>query len=122
MKYLFKFNDTKEKKIFDLNLDYKYYYVDFLKFGIDLNEQDISWWKFDAILESIFLDENSTISKVVQFRTYKKPTKNNKQAEMDEHKAREKMKLKYALHDETSIDFNLERLYNFILSGKGKNE
>ena len=42
------------KKTFDLNLDYKYYFVDFLKYGINLNKQDIDWWEFDTILEAIF--------------------------------------------------------------------
>ena len=44
----------------------------FLKLGIDLNKQDISWWEFDNLLEGILLTENTAIGKVLGYRTYEK--------------------------------------------------
>lgn len=117
--YLFEHHTNSGEKVFDLNKDYKYYFVDFMKLGINLNTDELSWWEFNAILDSLFITD-SVISEVIQMRTYKKPNKNHKQAEMEEHKAREKLKRKYALHDKESVDANLERLYNYVLSGKDK--
>ena len=79
-KYIFNVNEkhSNEEKTFDLNLDYKYYFVDFLKMGINLNTDDISWWEFDAILEGLFLDENSNLSKMLAYRLYEKPPKDRK--------------------------------------------
>lgn len=51
----------KSKKIFDYSHDYKYYFYDFLKIGINLNKDEISWWEFDSILEGLFLDEHCSI-------------------------------------------------------------
>lgn len=114
-KYVF---DTKGnnsgKKTFDLNLDYKYYFVDFLRLGINLNKDDISWWEFDAILEGIFLDENSTLSKMMSYRLYEKPPKNPKQQELNENKFRMKMKAKYALPNEDNSNKALGKLWNYL--------
>ena len=114
-KYVF---DTKGnnsgKKTFDLNLDYKYYFVDFLRLGINLNKDDISWWEFDAILEGIFLDENSTLSKMMSYRLYEKPPKNPKQQELNENKFRMKMKAKYTLPIEKASNDALGKLWNYL--------
>ena len=114
-KYVF---DTKGnnsgKKTFDLNLDYKYYFVDFLRLGINLNKDDISWWEFDAILEGIFLDENSTLSKMMSYRLYEKPPKNPKQQELNEHKFRMKMKAKYTLPIEEASNDALGKLWTYL--------
>jgi hypothetical protein len=99
-KYVF---NTQNKgggtKVFDLELDYKYYWADFKKMGIDLNTEKISWWEFDTILEAIFLQEHSTIGKVIQYRTYEKPTGNYKVSEQKEHNFYLQKKREYALKD-----------------------
>lgn len=115
--YLFEQQSGSGERVFDLNKDYKYYFVDFIKLGINLNTDEISWWEFNAILDSLFITD-SVISEVIRMRTYKKPNKNAKQSELEEHKAREKLKRRYALHDRSSVDSNLERLYNDVISRK----
>ena len=122
-KYVF---DTKGnnsgKKTFDLNLDYKYYFVDFLRLGINLNKDDISWWEFDAILEGIFLDENSTLSKMMSYRLYEKPPKNPKQQELNEHKFRMKMKAKYTLPIEEASNDALGKLWTYLEKKAGESK
>lgn len=122
-KYVF---DTKGnnsgKKTFDLNLDYKYYFVDFLRLGINLNKDDISWWEFDAILEGIFLDENSTLSKMMSYRLYEKPPKNPKQQELNENKFRMKMKAKYALSNEENSNKALGKLWTYLEKKAGESK
>jgi hypothetical protein len=91
--------------------------------GIDLNRDNISWWEFDTILEGIFLQEQSTIGKVIQYRTYEKPTGNYKTAEQKEHKYYMDKKRQYALPNPKSVDGGLERLYNYVKTKAGeKNE
>lgn len=88
------------KKIFDYNQDFKYYYVDFLEMGINLNKDDISWWEFNSILDGIFLKKHSVIGQVLQYRTYEKPSKNTKNAEEKEHQFNLQKKRQYALEGE----------------------
>lgn len=122
-KYIF---NTKEQnsgeKTFDLNLDYKYYFVDFLKLGINLNKEDIPWWEFDSILESIFLDDKSTMSKVMSYRLYEKPSKSIKRQEIEEHKFMLKMKRKYALQIPINSNNELETLWNYVEKKAGDNK
>lgn len=122
-KYIF---NTKEhgsvERTFDLNLDYKYYFVDFLKLGINLNKEDIPWWEFDSILESIFLDDKSTMSRVMNYRLYEKPPKSAKMQEEKEHKFRMKMKMKYALTIQNNSNNPLEKLWNFVEKKAGDNK
>ena len=114
-KYVFdtKGNNSGEKT-FDLNLDYKYYFVDFLRLGINLNKDEISWWEFDSILEGLFLDENSTLSKMMSYRLYEKPPNNPKKQEQMEHQFRMKMKAKYALPNEDNSNKALGKLWNYL--------
>lgn len=122
-KYVLDIKSSKSgKKTFDLNLDYKYYFVDFLRLGINLNKDDIPWWEFDSILEGLFLDDNSTISKVLNYRLYEKPSKNPKVQEEKEHKFRMKMKNKYALSDLEEVNNNLGKLWNYLEKKVGDNK
>ncbi len=123
--YLFgkkKGNSHKKEKVFDVNLDYKYYYADFYKLGIDLNKADIDWWTFNSLLESIIIDENSTMYKVISYRTYEKPSKNIKVQEEKEHKFRMSMKRKYALPNRITPDKALEKLWNYVEKKAGENK
>lgn len=107
--------DSKEK-VFDFNLDYKYYFPDFLDKGINLNKDNLDWWEFDSILESLFLNPDSNISRVIAHRTYEKPSKNVKTQENKEHQYRMKMKRKYALPDnnQKTIGQNLDKLWRYV--------
>lgn len=122
--YLFDNSKTEQngKKVFDFELDYEYYWVDFLEKGINLNKDEISWWEFDKILGGLFLQEQSKIGKVIQYRTYKKPTKSNKVAEQEEHKFYLEKQKQYALPLEKNenVDKNIDNLWNFLSSKVGK--
>lgn len=107
-------NNLREEKFFDINLDYQYYYADFYKIGIDLNKENIDWWAFNSILNSILLDEFSTMHKIISYRTYEKPSKNIKVQEEKEHKFRMKMKRKYALPNVQSSNNALQKLWSYV--------
>lgn len=114
--YIFNTSETMKangKKLFDYEKDFKYYYYDFLKIGIDLLEDDISWLKFDYLLEDIFLSQHSSIGKVIEYRCYEKPTKNMKQAEQKEHKFYMDKKRQYALYEPHNIEESLSKLWQY---------
>ena len=123
--YLF---DTSQKggsgdKIFDLVKDFNYYYVDFLKFGIDLNEDDISWWKFNAVLDGIFLQEKTCIGKVIEYRTWEKPSKNGERENLAYTSYMRKMRVKYALDIKKDTTNNLQTLFDSVKAkSKSKGE
>ena len=98
------------KKTFDLLQDYEYYYPDFLEYGIDLNTDDISWWKFNSILGAIFLKEQSAIGSVLKFRTWEKPSKNGKREENAYNSYMNKMRSEYSLDKKKDIENNLKNL------------
>lgn len=106
---------------FDLNYDYKYYFVDFLRLGINLNKQDIDWWEFDSALGGIMLDDKSTISTVIGYRTYKKPSKSMKTQQEEHHRFMMKQKQKYSL----PIPQNkrgFEKMWNYLEKKVGDNK
>jgi len=116
-KYIFNMNNTSiGEKVFDLEQDYKYYYIDYLKLGIDLNKQDISWWEFDNLLEGIFLSKDSSIGQVLQYRTYEKPSKSSKTSEEKEHRFYMEKKRQYALKGNKTMENSLEKLWNYTES------
>lgn len=121
VKYLFNTkNQALGEKTFDFELDYKYYYYDFLKLGIDLNTRDISWWEFDNLLEGILLTDNTAIGKVLAYRTYEKPSKNPKVVEQKEDRFYQNMKRRYALPIEKSVVNGLEKLFNYVEKKAGE--
>lgn len=110
----------KSEKNFDINLDYGYYYPDFLKYGIDLNKDHLNWWEFNKILNSILLDVNSSMHNVIAFRVYQKPPKNPKVREEMDHKYRMKMKQKYSLPKQSNPNTALEKLWNYVEKKAGE--
>ena len=82
--------------------------------GINLNTDEISWWEFNALLEGFFLDEKSTISTVIGYRTYKKPPANIKTQESNQHKFYSEMKRHYALKNTNTTDKGLDALWNYL--------
>ena len=104
---LYLFDNTISNKsgerIFDYNADFRYYYVDFLELGINLNKDNISWWEFDAILEGIFLQESSRIGQVITYRTYKKPSNNSRTNDELQHNYYMSKKRQYALKEKQNI-------------------
>jgi len=103
---------VKKNKNFDINYDYKFYFPDFLKYGINLNKQDIDWWEFNKILDAILLDENSNMHRVLEYRNYEKPIKNEKTRENLRHQQMMKLKQKYALPVKT--EEGIEKLWNYL--------
>jgi hypothetical protein len=112
LKYIFEIQSGNGEKTFDFESDFRYYYVDFIKLGIDLNKEDISWWQFMSILQGLFLTEDSVISKVISYRTYKKQSP--KTAENEREKHYREMKQRFALIDTNKNNKNLEKLYNYL--------
>lgn len=119
------FNTTAKSKIgssrrkeFDINYDYKYYFPDFLKYGINLNKDDIDWWEFDKILDAIILDESSNMHRVLEYRTYEKPIKNEKTRETIRHQKMMKLKQQYALP--IINEFGAEKLWNYLEKKAGE--
>lgn len=122
LNYLIKNEQSKGQKTFDIYYDYKYYYVDFLKLGIDLNKDNITWWEFDSILEGIFLQKESTIGQVLEYRLYKRPSKNVKMLEEEEHKFKMQMKRKYALPNLKQDNKGFEKLWSYAEQKVGVNK
>ena len=124
-KYLFKSGKNRnslQTKNFDLDYDYRFYYVDFLEYGIDLNDQDIDWWKFENILNGILLKDNTVMSKVMSYRLYEKPSKNQKSQEEKEHKRKMELKRKYALPFQKNTMDGFEKMWNYVEKKAGDNK
>jgi len=113
--------EKSTEKVFDLNYDYKYYFCDFMKIGINLNTDEISWWEFNSLLEGFFLDEKSTISTVLGYRTYKKPPNNPKTQESNQNRFYNEMKRKYALPHKNNTENGFDKMWSYVES-KVKNK
>ena len=119
LSYIFKPNESTSngKKIFDIYLDYRYYYYDFYKLGIDLNKDDIDWWQFDALLEGILLQKESAILTVLGYRSYKKPSGNIKTIQAEEHKYYLEKQRQYALPtEEKEIEDGFNKMWEYLES------
>jgi hypothetical protein len=124
MDYIFKPNEggNSSKKIFDMYLDYRYYYYDFFKLGIDLNKDDIDWLVFDTLLEGILLQKESAMLTVLGYRSYKKPSGNIKTYENEEHQYYLSKQRQYALPSEQKdIDEGFNKMWDY-LEEQTKNE
>lgn len=123
-KYIFDINQKNSgEKNFDFFYDYGYYFPDFIeKYGINLNKDEISWWEFDKLLDWCFRDKNSSLYNHMEFRMYKKPSKNVKTAEAEEHKYRMKMKQIHALPLQLDSQKGLEKLWNYLEKKAGDNK
>lgn len=122
-KYIFDVKKTHKngRRVFDFEQDYKYYFVDFYEIGINLNKQNLDWWEFDSLLGSFMIREDSVISKIIQYRTYEKPSKNIKTQEEREHRYRMKMKQEYALENNISESIDsLEKLWAYTEKKAGE--
>ena len=105
---------TNKEKVFDYELDFKYYYADFKELGIDLIDEDIDWYKFNSILRKIMLNKNSLLSQIIDFRTYEKPS-SSKTAEAKIHKERTRLKNEYRLlQNKNNLDNNFNKMWGFI--------
>lgn len=116
LQYILETNtNNNEKRIFDYDLDFKYYYADFLEYGIDLLQEDISWYKFSSILRKIILNSNCLMYKIIEFRTYEKPMANMKMAEAQIHREKTKLKNEYSLpQKEQHIDYGFEKMWSYL--------
>ena len=108
------------RRNFDINYDYKYYFVDFLKFGINLNKQDIDWWEFNSVLDGIMLNDNSVISTVIGYRVYEKPSENPKVRESKHHQYMMEMKQKYRLPSSNGTTDGFQKLWNYVEKKAGE--
>ena len=83
---------------------------------------DIDWWSFNSLLESIMIDENSTMHKIISYRSYEKPSKNIKVQEEKEHKFKMQLKRKYALPNMSDSENALEKLWSYVEKKAGENK
>lgn len=121
-KYIFDNSGKKPKeKTFDYDYDFKYYYADFKAIGIDLLKDDINWFEFSNMLRKFILSDNSCIAKVLEYRTYEKPSENMKTQEAKIHKNKMELKREYALPTKKNIDGSLDKMWNFIEKKVGDN-
>lgn len=111
---------NKSKKNFDINYDYKFYFPDFLKYGINLNKEDIDWWEFTKILDAIMLDENSNMYRIMSYRNYEKPIKSEKTRANLKHQQMMKLKNKYSLPQKNQ--YGIEKLWNYLEKKAGENK
>ena len=120
LNYIFNFDENKttnNEKIFDFFLDYKYYYYDFYKLGIDLNKDDIDWWQFNTLLEGILLQKEGALLQVLEYRTYKKPTENPKVYQNKIHQYYLRKKREFALpQEENSSDKGFNAMWEYLKS------
>jgi hypothetical protein len=119
IEYLFKSDKASSggQRLFDLELDYKYYYCDFKNIGngVDLNKDEISWWEFNTLLESVFLKKESTIGQIVGYRAYKKPSKNVKAYELEEQKFYLSKQRQYALPQSSEfVEKNMNKMWDYL--------
>lgn len=90
--------NSNPDRIIDIEQDYRYIWSAFMtEAHINLNKDNLDWWEFITLLEGILLKGENTYTKVLGYRTYKKPLKNFKQAEAMEHKRNLELKQQYAL-------------------------
>lgn len=110
----------KKEKNFDINYDYKFYFPDFMRYGINLNKEDVDWWEFNKILDSILLDNHSNMHRVLEYRNYEKPIKNDKTRETIKHQQMMKLKQKYSLPIKS--ENGAEKLWNYLQQKVGENK
>lgn len=119
LSYIFKSNESTSngKKIFDIYLDYRYYYYDFYKLGIDLNKDDVDWWQFDTLLEGILLQKEGAMLQVLGYRSYKKPSGNIRVYQNEEHQYYLSKQRQYALPVEPeNIDEGFNKMWEYLES------
>lgn len=126
-KYLFKpkkgGKSVCTQKNFDINLDYEHYFPDFLKYGYNLNKDDIDWWEFEKILKAIVKDKNSNMYQVIDFRTYEKPLKSGKTQEDKVHRFRMQMKREYALPEKyQKTGYAFSKMWGYLEKKVGENK
>lgn len=89
----------KNNQIYSFEYDADYIYSAFLEqYGIDLNNVDMHWWKFRALFNG--LNENVMFSKITGYRSMDTDGIKDK----EQKKYYEKMKMKYALPDNRTIE------------------
>lgn len=68
------------------------------------------------------LNERSLMNKIIEFRTYQKPSSNSKTIEANIHKEKMRLKSEYMLPQRPKkIENNTNKLWNFLERG-GNNE
>lgn len=113
-------------RIFDYNLDFRYYYIDFKKYNVDLLEDNISWFKLNIMLAEFILMKNTRMSEVIGYRTYEKPIKYKTQEAYDSalHTQNIKLKNQYSLPDlKLNTENGFDKMWKFLeRKVGGKNE
>jgi hypothetical protein len=101
------------KKPFDFTKDADLIYAAFMQeYGIDLNEQDMHWWKFMILLENISAD--TRLAKVIEYRTI---DVNNKNLTKEEAKFYKAMQSYYGLESQKKVSEKVRMIEEALLNG-----
>lgn len=101
------------KKPFDFVKDADLIYAAFMQqYGIDLNTQDMHWWKFMTLLENISAD--TRLAKVIEYRTIDVSNKNLTKEEVKFYKA---MQTYYGLEGPKQVSERVRMIEDALLNG-----
>ena len=102
-----------DKRIYDFDIDAELIYAGFLtQYGIDLQDEDMHWWKFSAMFAG--LEESREISRIMQYRAIDLGTIKNKA----ERKHYAELQAKYRLPDNRSTE-DKEAIAGALFAGQG---
>lgn len=109
---LHKIDKSTGKKTIDFKKDYRLIWDSFKsKRQIDLNVDNINWWEFNAMLEGLFLEGDSSICKVIEYRTMSIPKADKYNRDYIAFIRR--MKTKYRLLEDNANE-GLGNLFNYL--------
>lgn len=100
---------AKGAKIFDYNLDFKYYFLDFKKLGIDLLDDKVNWFKFNMILNELIYIKDTRINEIIGYRVYD----NQDILDQERHNYNMKLKEQYSLPNTDFKNTGFNKLWDY---------
>lgn len=104
---------VNDKQPFDFQEDAGLIYAGFIQqYGIDLQTEEMHWWKFMLLLEN--LGEDTRLSKVIEYRTMDVSNKNLSKEEREFYRAMQKY---YGLEQAPAMDDRTRQIEDALLNG-----
>lgn len=104
--------DRQRSQSYSFEYDWDYIYSAFLEqFGVDLQENDVHWWKFRAMFQT--LNEKTKFSEIVCYRTVKLS-----QIPKEQRSFYRKMKKLYALPRSEKEEERMKNIRNRLRNGE----
>ena len=113
--YIFpKIPAVKTKQSFDFKIDFRLLWADFKAvYNIDLINDEINWWEFQALFERMsLLDNVSSVSKVIGYRTAEIPKTNKNNKKQINHLRNMKARYRLAEVERQNIANTLNRVFH----------